>query len=343
MRSTVLSMRLLIISVVLPAVVVGLDQLALRLGAAGDWSPAVGVAVTGLFVVQTALICFLAGSLPTWKWRFLLLGWSILLVNLLLAAGVSVKQWDRELGSAFLSAQIGALSAWLVLGSSSPRNRLTVVLLAAIPVAQLYGSLDIGLATISWGDPWSVIVAVQVGGTATVVTLLRVVGYRIEPEPQGAATTGGPVQFSIRHMMIATTFVAVLVPAVQWLLRSSSPWRGAAMWLQATADGAALALVSLTALWAAIGRGRWTEKSLVFVLVAVVAALGLYWLEITAQYSVGYGCRTYQLTYLGWRWIAWALLSGSLLGGMLLVLRATNFRLIRQRRALIETPQNPLA
>ncbi|HQU44621.1 MAG TPA: hypothetical protein PK867_17520 [Pirellulales bacterium] len=84
MRSAPATFRLLLVSVVLPAVFVAIDQAALRFGAANRWSPATGVTVGSWFVVQTALLSFLAGSkLPHWGWRLLLLGWSLVLVNLL--------------------------------------------------------------------------------------------------------------------------------------------------------------------------------------------------------------------------------------------------------------------
>ena len=38
-----------------------------------------------------------------------------------------------------------------------------------------------------------------------------------------------------------------------------------------------------------------------------------------------------QLTDLGLLWIAWTLLSGSFLAGMLLVLRGSGYRLVRRR------------
>jgi hypothetical protein len=336
MRTPVITFRLLLISIGMPAIFVALDQAALGYGAANRWSPATGVAISSWLVAQAALLSFIAGAkLPNWGWRLLLLGWSLVLVNLLLGVGAMENQWDqRLLALAFLSAQIGALTAWLILGIASFPIRVGLVLMAGVPVHYLSNVLDFSVTKGHWHDPWIIIVSVQTGGATSLAAILRVAGYRIEPEGTTSnETIGGPVQFSIRHLLIATTAVAIVVPVVQGLLRTSSRWMGAAQWLHASADGVVLALVSLTALWAALGSGRCWLKTLVFVLLAVIAGGGLFWLEVTARYHQGpYSFRPEPLTYAGWRWIAWTLLTGSFLAGMLLVLRASGYRLIRRRR-----------
>ncbi|HVA49474.1 MAG TPA: hypothetical protein VNH11_24115 [Pirellulales bacterium] len=335
MRSPSATVRLLLVSVVLPAVFVALDQAALRFGAAHRWSPATGVAVGSWFVVQTALLSFLAGlKLPHWGWRLLLLGWSLVLVNLLLATGAMDDRWNqRLLALAFLSAEFGASAAWLILGSASFPSRLCLVALAGVPVMYLTNVLHFDLAHIHWGDAWAIIVAAQIAGASGLVALLRVAGYRIEREIQDPADTSGvPVQFSIRHLLVVTTVVAILVPIVKGSLQSSSRWMDTRQWLHAAADGGVLALISLAALWAALGSGNWLIKIGFFALLAVAAGGGLYWLELTALYRQPYSLAPVPLTHAGWRWIAWTLLTGSFLAGMLLVLRPTGFRLVRRRR-----------
>jgi hypothetical protein len=335
MRAPANIFRLVFVSVALPAVFVALDDAALRYGSAHNWSPATGVTVCSLFVVQTALLSYLAGAqLTNWGWRLLLLGWSLVLVNLLLATGATVDSWDQRLLSlAFLSAEFGTLVAWLTLGSESFLRRLGLVVLAGVPVAYLSDVLDVDSAGLRWGDPWVIIVAVQIGGTSGLVALLRLAGYRIEHACHGATERlNAPIQFSIRHLLIATTIVAVVVPTVQSLMKSTSRWMGGRQWLHASTDGIVLALVSLAALWMALGSGRWALKVLTFALLAILAGGGLYWLEATVLYPQPYARVPTPLTYAGWRWIAWTLLTGTFLAGMLLVLRGTDHRLIRRRR-----------
>lgn len=346
MHAPAITFRLLSVSVVMPAIFVGLDQAALAFGAAYRWSPVAGVSVCTWFTLQTGLLSYLAGSkLPNWGWRFLLLGWSQVLVNLLLATGAMDDRWDqRLLAMAFLSAEFGALAAWLILGSGWFPIRLGLVALEYLPVKYLAEALEFDLARIQWGDVWTVIVAVQVAATGGLAALLKVAGYAIEHESSAAKaetaaladvatrSTGGPVQFSIRHLLIATTVVAILVPVVQAMLRSSSRWMGGGQFSQAAADGMVLAFVSLAALWAALGSGRWPLKVLVFALLASLAGGGLCWLESVARWWPPYGFAPVPLTYAGWRWIAWTWLTGYFLASMLLVLRATGYRLMRRRK-----------
>lgn len=335
MRHPVITFRLAFVSVVLPIALVALDDATLRYGSIHNWTPATGVAISSLFVVQTALLSYLAGVLlSNWGWRLLLLGWSLLLVNLLLATGAMDNAWDqRLLALAFLSAEIGALVTWLTLGSESLRSRIILVALASAPIKYLSGVLAVDFKGLRWGDPWVIIVAVQIGGTWALVALLRLAGYRIErARHEPTDTVGAPIQFSIRHMLIATTIVAVLVPIVQGLMKSSYRWMGGRQWMQASTDGMVLALVSLAALWMALGTGRWALKVVTFALLAILAGGALYGVEATNLYPQPYSLTPAPLTYAGWRWIAWTLLTGLFLAGMLFVLRATDHRLIRRRR-----------
>lgn len=344
MRSPTIALRLLLIGVALPIVFVAIDEAALRYGAAYRWQPAVGVEISSWFVAQTALLSYLTGRLlPHWGWRLLLLGWCLVLVNLLLATGALDDQWNqRLLALAFLSAEFGALAAWLLLGDEPLAGRIGLALLAGIPVKYLASVLHFDLARLQWGDVWAIIVAVQMTGTVALVAVLRAAGYRIQKQSQTVATAvGGPLQFSIRHLLIATTVVAVIVPIVQGLQKTASPWMGGSQWLQAAVDGLVLALISLTALWMALGRGRWLLKVGVFALLAILAGAGLYWLEEAALYRQrNWPARmaAQPLTDAEWRWVAWTLLTGSFLAAMLLVLQATGYRLVRQRRPLRSFP-----
>lgn len=335
MSAPAITVRLVLVSVVLPALFVASDQAALRYAGKHGWSPISGVVVCTWFTLQTAVLSHLAGGkLPNWGWRLLLLGWSLVLVNFLLATG-AMDDWSdqRLLALAFLSAECGVLGVWLILGTGWLPLRLAFVGLAFLPVKYLADVLHFDLSAIRWWDVWPLILAVQIAATCGLAALLKIVGYSIEQESgEIKEGIGGPVQFSIRHMLIATTVVAVLVPIVQALLRSSLRWMDRAQWLHASADGLVLALISLAAIWATLGSGRWPLKALVFALLALLAGGGLYWLESASLYSVKPYSSGEPLTHAGWRWFAWTLLTGSFLAGMLLVLRATGYRLVRRRR-----------
>lgn len=260
---------------------------------------------------------------------FLLLAWIVLSVSILIGSGV-IFQWNRNFALAFLSGQIGALCTWVVLGSASLRSRIALTVLAAIPAEYLRESVNVGHSTLSANDPWSFIVVVQLGGTAAVLVLLRLSGYWIERE-SGGPTAGGAFQFSVRQLLIATTFVGVFFPVVQWLLRSSSPPTTIAQYVHESVDGVALALVLLTSFWATLSSRGFFLKSLALVLMAIAIGISLYWLEESVLYHVGYTPTTYQLTSLGWRWVAWTLLTGSSFSATLTILRASGYRLVERR------------
>lgn len=330
------TLRLLVPAMLLPALVVLSDEAVLRFGDSYRWSTSAGVGAFSWFVFQTALLSYVAGTrLPSWPWRLLLLGWTLVLVGLLLSASSLNAGWkQRMLGLAFLTGQIGSLEVWLVLGGVAWPRRIALLAVAALPVMFLSSVLQFRwkLGEYWMGDAWTVIVYVQLAGAFMLAALLRLWGYRIEPYCDTAANgPGGPIQFSIRHLLIATTAVAIAVPVAQRMLEASSRTLSGWQWLHSAADGAVLAIVSLAALWMSLGAGRWPLKFLVFVALASIAGAGLNWLESSIRYISPWGAPM-QLTDLGLLWIAWTLLTGSFLAGMLLVLRASGFRLVRRAR-----------
>jgi hypothetical protein len=335
MPSRPLSIRFVFASVILPALAVISDEVMLSFAFQQRWSVPTTLAVFGLFVGQTGMLTYVAGKwLPNWGWRLVVLCWSMLLINLLLGHAVSVgKDINEVLSLAFSSGQIGALVVWTILGSTTWRRRLAFFSLAFVPVF-LFGRAG---QVLIWGwhsDPWRIIVFVQAVGTCVLAAALQVGGHRIEPaERRESPGKPGPIQFSIRHLLIATTGVAIIVPIVQEMLRASSQLLGWRQWLHALSDGVVLAVVSLAAMWAALGVGRWWIKIMTFAILALAAGASLCWLEKTVLYPVPWSPTWKEsLTYAGWWWVAWTSLAGSFLAGMLLVLRATGYRLVRRQR-----------
>jgi hypothetical protein len=175
---------------------------------------------------------------------------------------------------------------------------------------------------------------VQTVSTCMLAALLHISGYRIELQESNAEEESvGPVQFSIRHLLIATTAVAIMVPIVQGMLQQSTRFLSGRQWLHSAADGVVLAVVSLAAFWAALGAGRWWTKTSAFAMLALAAGASLCWLEKSIVYPLTWSATWKQsLTDAGWWWVAWTMLAGSFLAGMLLVLCATGYRLLRRRR-----------
>lgn len=98
MPSRLLSIRVVLASVVLPALVVAADEAMLAFAYQHRWSAPTTLAVLGWFVVQTGMLSYVAGRwLPNWGWRLVVLCWSMLLINLLLAHAASVGRYINEL------------------------------------------------------------------------------------------------------------------------------------------------------------------------------------------------------------------------------------------------------
>jgi hypothetical protein len=327
-----LSIRFALASVVLPAVAVVSDEATLAFAHQHRWSVPTTLTVFSLFVGQTGILTYVAGKwLPNWSWRLVVLCWSMLLINLLLSHAASIgRDINQLLALAFFSGQIGAWVDWTILGSSTWKRWPAFLSLAFV--------LLFAGQVLIWGwhdyDTWRIIVFVQTVGTCVLAAALRVSGHRIESAECGEVEGGpGPIQFSVQHLLIATTAVAIIMAILQELLHASSQSLGGRQWLHASADGVVLAVVSLAAMWAALGVGRWWIKILTFAMLALSAGASLYWLEKTVLYPVPWS-PTWKasLTYASWWWVAWTSLAGSFLAGMLLVLRATGYRLVRRRR-----------
>lgn len=329
----------------LPALVVLSDEAVLRAASANRWSTASNLYVLAWFVFQTGLLSYVAGwRLPTWPWRLLLLGWTLLLVDLLLPATTTyaggsshIESLQHMLGRAFLTGQIASLTVWVVLSGVSLMSRLALVLVAALLATHLASSLEFRsyADSLRWGgnEVWTVIVIAQISGVAAMALLLRLRGFRIEPlNAAPTSRSSGPMQFSVRHLIIATTFAAILTFGVQRAVEASSHTLFSGQWVHASVVGALLSLVSLAALWMTLGVGRWPSKVLIFAIPIAAVGASLDWLESNLEYAERWGSLM-PLTNMGDLWPAWTLLTGSFLAGMLLVLRGSGFRLARKARS----------
>jgi len=92
------TLRLLVPAMLLPALVVLSDEAVLRFGDSYRWSTSAGVGAFSWFVFQTALLSYVVGTrLPSWPWRLLLLGWTLVLVGLLLSASSLNAGWKQRM------------------------------------------------------------------------------------------------------------------------------------------------------------------------------------------------------------------------------------------------------
>lgn len=340
-RST---LHLLLPAMVLPVCVVLSDEAAVHLASASGWSQQATLSVLAWFVLQTALLSHVAGAkLPTWRWRLILLGWTLLLVNVLLPATTTyagglnrIESLQRMLGRAFLSGEISFFVVWLVLGDVPLMRRLALALLGSLPATYLAVALQFpsypNPVRLDGNAAWNVIVLVQISSVGVIAGLLGLRGFRIEPLTK-PATSGSvrPMQFSIRHLIIATTFAAILTFGAQRAVEASHHTLVSGQWVHASVVGVLLSLIALAMLWMVLGAGRWHVKIFVSAMLAARVGAAIDWLESNIRYGERWGQRM-PLTDMRTLWPAWTLLTGSCLAGLLLVLRATGFRLVKEIR-----------
>lgn len=321
-----------LVGVPLPIILAAVDSYALRAchGDPPDW---VVLATYALFVAQTALLAALVGlHVKSHLLWWAILAWGILLVDLQVFVITAGDQWSAisTIGFAFASSQIGALICFGVLGAASWPIRVPTTLIGLALVTRFAFAL-------SARDSWYVILSLQSLATAAVCLVLRLAAFRIERIDLPAERERGKrlMQFSIRHLFYWTTGVAVLV-GVARLIR----WRGilgAGLSVTHLTDLSVfvplLTLVSIVALWAALGRDPWWLRVTIVLLVlpSIGTLLGLYvesgrrqWWERPFPVSGMPEVVTVA--------VVWSMLAGLLLAGLLLVFRTSGQRL--QRRPL---------
>ena len=327
-RTSLLRSTLITLGIPVPMLMALIDSAALQ--ACVGKPPDVRIyALYALFVAQTALLGVLVGSqLRRQVWWWGILAWGILLVDLQVFAIASVDRWSpaNTVGFGFASSQIGATVCFAILGTPAWHFRL--------PIA----GVSLGLATyfafaLQASDAWYQILFMQSVATGIVCLFLRSFAFRIRRSDQLVNPDNKRLQFSIRHLFFWTTGVGIFVGIVRLV-----PWKSM-LALEVLTDHLTdllifvplLTLVSMLALWGSLGREAWFSRYpvLAMMLPGIGVALGFY--VIVSQQRSRWNplfpvWETRQVFELG---IVWTTLAGALLLGLLLVFRATGYRLQR--------------
>jgi hypothetical protein len=329
MSTTIRWTRLLVIAVGLPAVISVVDQWAFREADRQSWSPEIALVLYGLFVAQTAILCWAAGRfLDHWIWRAIVIGWVLVMVNQQLPISQATIWGETAplLVFAFLSAQFGALALWGVLGTWPWPLRVPGVLLASVPLVLLVPPDEYRARA------WVSLMIVQTASLVVLLVAFWLAGYRLRGRGQLASdeAAGRVRYFTIAHMMMWTTAAAILLA----VLRIAQPLLGTfglGRWLHTGMFGVCCALVTLAAIWSTLGHGRWYLRGLVFLCWPPACGAVLWWLESTLR-STQQG--SYLVYYMGLNelWMAWTSLAAAFLASLLLLLRTTGFRLVPTRK-----------
>ena len=334
--------RLFLVAVGVPGVVVVADTWAMQFVRQQDWS-ALGMGVLyALFVSQVGLLGMVVGRfVERWFLRWFVLVWGLVLIDLMLIC-ITVDQpyrwrdWGYCLPYALLSGQLGLVAIWGILGPVSWPWRLPGFLVAAMLVTSF------GFALENRGGVWALLAVMQGLATVGLCILLWCFGLRMRlpgDVVRGDEPAGNKVfQFSIGHMLLWTLALVPILLLAQGLdlgfVYRVSLWE----WLGLLLVALGLGVVSLIAIWAALGRGwaaiRISTLAVVPALLAFVPALvGLLVTFMFESRGLGrWDYITYELAEIVWGWVAWTLLVAWFLAGLLLMFRASGYRLVRAPR-----------
>ena len=333
-------LRLFLVAVALPAAIAAIDEWALGWGERQRWSSPAVTFIYALFVCQVGLLAFVVGSnLKHSFLRWAVFAWAIVLVDILVFSVVYGKPSYSNpadcLAFALISGQVALLAIWGMLGAGPWPWRLPAVLVAGAMVA--YACLGYRRQ----GEVWGVVLLFQSVVVVGICALVRVFGARLElveqtGEQRGTAAVHRQLQFGIGHMLVWT---AALVPALglaqglDLMVFSSLGWSSVP---KVVMVGDCLALVSLVAMWVALGKGpTWAR---LVVLAGIPASVGIALKVMSARWRPPRGALWRmepvfrQMLELGWWWMAWTSLAACFLAGLLLVFRASGYRLMRPAR-----------
>jgi hypothetical protein len=299
--------RVLFVGLVVPIVLSLVDQWLLSREYYGRRDVAAMQAMLG-FVVQVGLLGVLCGRLiqPAWL-RWVIYAWCLLLTDL-----NTLSSLKPETGQVLLTAQIGLVTVWAVLGTARWRIRVPVVLVLIFPL----------LSNIA-----------QTAALCLICLVLRSQRFRLalvvaadDPEAMSHAgqPASRPIQFGVGDVLLWTTALAPLLAVARL-----GDW-------QLLTEGVLHAIVLVVALWAALGAGpAWLRWPLLGVFILAVG-LGCAYVDWNLMNNwttkPAFGSAEHRYYFWQWQWttVAAFMLSGGMLAATLLIYRVLGYRLCHE-------------
>jgi hypothetical protein len=324
-------LRMLLVGVAVPAALSWLNNELLLALTRGSVSAPVVFAV---YVIEVGVLGLLAGGLianPVLRW--FIYGWSWAFLDLHVFVGTLELRDIRVLmlADSLYAAQIGLLVIWAILGV-----RPGIAIRWPIALVVSTGFIPF-ITTGNW-----ILVLTQIV-TLTTLAYRQFRQYRLLDtdtlDPAARPSTPQPVQFGVRHVLIWTTTIAVLLAIFKALnLLSLNVLRGLMRdsTLATIADGGFAAIVLIIALWAGLGRGpawlRW-PLPIAFPFLVGAAINFIHWLT-TSPYGRFPGTQNLarvwsRMWHSNDQRITWLCLAGALLFAGLLFFRVQGVRLGR--------------
>lgn len=356
--------RLVAIGAFLPAVIAGMNY-ALMGRIFGSQGMTIEVCVQfAWYVAQVGLVGYAVGRGISHPWlRWVVFGWILLLINLLagslaMNAGVGWQPEQSMPPAALLAGQMGLCVVWAFMGDTKWSIRWPAMIVTAAGLFFLW--LSFGN---NWGQQmWTELLVLQVVTLSLLCGGLRLCGFRLliledqHRPPAESDPRRRPLQFGIKHVLIWTTALAILLGAARGLglLRWQAAQelvRSGLFWKLTVATTSAIVII--VALWVALGQGHWLLRYGAGLIIALViggglAAWSFYNFSVLSNMlnSGRLGGIVSQSLYellrwyeVGFWWLGWLFLSGGLLAATLIILRVLGYRLVRHRRAASSVAQ----
>ncbi|MCI0359195.1 MAG: hypothetical protein L0211_12010 [Planctomycetaceae bacterium] len=340
--------RLLLLGVAMPAGLALVNRLVLNSGTIRYFDGPAAIALFGFYVLQVAGVSWaMATDIRPWPLRWIIYGWTMLLVDLQLAFLIESVYSDavRCLSSGIFAGQFGLFVVWGVMSRDSIFWRIPALLVLLAVYWNCYWIL------VLLGQPsggflnWSDLVVMQTVLLSILCGCLRLAGFSLaivsnDSEAAPAGSGRKLLQFGIRDVLIGTTALALLLALAKagdllTLRYVRHIYERGFLFIFATAICTAIVLI--IALWAALGRGEVLARitTLVTVSFTVGCCIAWYCLYIGRPQAMVPMRPTRPIYWLlhfylaGYWWIGWMFLAGALLAAFLLIYRRLGYRLGR--------------
>ncbi len=322
-------LRLLVCAIVIPAAVAGTNQAVFELATKNpglrDW-------LYPWMAFTTAVLSWCVGRYlsPAWL-RWMVFAWSLALLDLLTIAVCLSGPLRNDFAFLLISAQVSLLALWTILSRVDWQWRL--------PGAVAGISLLIVFVGNWYWEEWVVLIMLAGVVIALVSAGLRSVGFSLQPikrdNPNAPQSDLFVAQFGTKHLLIWATALSLLLLVARGLDLYIFAALDAKSIFPAGALSISLAALNLIVIWAILGSGGWLFR--VSLLVLVPYSLGIALRSLAALY--------HPPLYVPWpsspmlsmlinmedQWPQWIWFNAMLLAALLLFLRASGYRLIRNR------------
>lgn len=293
-----------------------------------------------VLIGQTALLGFLVGRyLPHSRWRWVFFCWVLAIVTLQLPIVAFSGSYTLPFVVArFVSAELGLLVFWAILGSGNWTWRIAGVMVA-VPLLLGYLKLIGGGRSLSSGSFWNTLLIVQTCAVALVAAFCRWRGFRLRRiEARVSSHNGQIMRFNVADLLLWSLAV---IPALFFLRNGGTALfdvtHNFSYALPVACCSAACVYVTFLVV---LGDRSFVAGVTALFFVPTALGAALTYLANTAPAAM----TTARLTQWSWRdhlwrlgwqlgpwgWTSWFLVSSLFLAACLVVFRFDGCRLVRE-------------